>query len=281
MQLETYLPKGFLKELVSSIVFLNGAGTGVAFQRMYQVIIINMGHHFTVSDVYTTHPKQEQTDTIWINGKQENTLMIGNSGLTAMYVIGLKPGMLPYLANLPAITTNNLAVGAEHWTSKEIFNLREQLLACRHVQSGFQLIEKYLTGLLLKKDLSNLEKVKWLGKAIHTARVADICQSLRVTRKKLRSETQHYFGGSAKNLQGIIRFNHTLATIAKDSRQSLSTLHPYYDQAHFINDFKARAGITPLQFKRLCQAYPLIQQTPNFLPLQQETFLQFITGRPE
>jgi predicted enzyme related to lactoylglutathione lyase len=30
--------------------------------------------------------------------------------------------------------------------------------------------------------------------------------------------------------------------------QSLSAVHDYYDQAHFINDFKARAGITPLQW---------------------------------
>ena len=38
-----------------------------------------------------------------------------------------------------------------------------------------------------------------------------------------------------------------------------------------------RAGITPLQYRRLCQQFPAIRYTPNFLPLEQETFLQFIS----
>jgi AraC-like DNA-binding protein len=279
MKLEVYHPQGFLKNVVESITYLSGNGTGVAFQRMYQVIIINLGTNFSVSPLYAAAPKtNEHTDTVWINGKQEAPLMIENHGITEMYVIGMRSGMLPYLADLPALETNDLAVGAEHWTSKEIFNLREQLLASTDIHAGFVLIEKYLTELLLQKDLSNLNKIQWLDKAMNTSTVGEICQSLGVSRKKLRSETQHYFGGSVKNIQGIIRFNETLASIAANDHHSLSSLHDYYDQSHFINDFKARCGITPLQYKKLCQQYPDIKYTPNFIPVQRETFLQFISG---
>jgi len=265
---------------VESIAFLSEGGTGVAFQRMYQAIIINMGPNFMVSDIYSASPqKKEHTDTIWINGKQDRPFMLESGGTTAMYAIGLKPGMLPYLASLPAIATNDLAVGAEHWTSKEIFNLRERLFECTDIHSGFLLIEEYLTGLLVKKDFHQLEKVQWLGRAIRTGTVEEICRTMGITRKKLRSEMQHYFGGAAKNIQGIIRFNNTLSAIANNRFQSLSTLHIYYDQAHFINDFKARAGITPLQYQRLCRQYPAIVHTPNFIPLERETFLQFISSR--
>ena len=278
MKLEVYFPRGILKDFVESITFLSGGGTGVAFQRMYQVIIINLGNNFGVSGLYVSSTtKKECTDTIWINGKQETTYMLENSGVTEMYAIGIREGMLPYLADLPAIETNDLAVGAENWTSKDIFNLREQLLGCTDIYAGFLLIEKYLTGLLLKKDYSELQKIKWLGKAMHTSTVNEICQSLGVTRKRLRSETQHYFGGSVKNIQGILRFNNTLSEIAHNSHKPLSAVHDYYDQAHFINDFKARAGITPLQYKRLCLQIPAIKHTPNFIPLQRETFLQFIS----
>ncbi|NII23583.1 AraC family transcriptional regulator [Pseudoflavitalea sp. X16] len=279
MPFKVYIPRGILKDFVGSIVFMDTHGTGVAFQRAWQVIIINVGSNFSTSDVYTSSPrKQELTDTVWINGKQDNTFMLENTGVMAMYAIGLKPGMLPYLANLPAMETNDLAVSAEHWTSREIFNLREQLLACRDVHQGFLLIEKYLTALLLKRDLPNLPKVKWLDTAIHTSSVNEICRALGVTRKKLRSDTQHYFGDSVKNIQGILRFNNTLSAIAHNSHQSLSAVHDYYDQAHFINDFIARAGITPLQYKKLCLQYPDIKYTPNFIPVARETFLQFISG---
>ena len=281
MQFEVYIPKGILKDFVESIIFLGGndIGNGIAFQRMQQTIIINLGTSFGVSDIYTAMPQRNETgSTVWINGKQEIPFLLENNGITAMYAIGIKPGRLPWLADLPAIETNELAVGAENWTSKEIFHLREQLLACAGINDGFLLIEQYLTRQVLKKDLAGLDKIKWLDKAIHINSVEQICQSLGVTRKKLRSEAQYYFGGPVKNIQGIIRFNNILSGIAHNSEQPLSSLHEYYDQAHFINDFKARSGITPLQYRKLCRRYPAIRQTPNFLPLSRETFLQFISG---
>lgn len=277
MPLMFHVPQGILKDFIEYITFMDTHGTGVAFQRTNQVIIINMGSRFSTSDVYTkTAPGKETADTIWMNGKQEHTFMLENTGVMAMYAIGLKPGMLPWLASLPAIETNDQAVGAENWTAKEIYNLREQLLGCSDVWEGFSLIENYFTNLVIKQDFTHLAKVKWLAETMQTTSVQEICKTLGVTRKKLRADTQHYFGDSVKNIQGILRFNNTLSTIANNSNQSLTSVHEYYDQAHFINDFKVRSGITPLQYKKLCQQYPEIKYTPNFIPLQRETFLQFI-----
>jgi len=43
---------------------------------------------------------------------------------------------------------------------------------------------------------------------------------------------------------------------------------------------KARSGITPLQYKKLCLNHPAIKYTPNFISMQRETFLQFISPWP-
>jgi AraC-like DNA-binding protein len=292
VNIQAYIPNGPLKEFVHSIHFINGkeSGTGIAFPRMQQVIIINLGTRFSTSDIYAPQASavvRETSSTVWINGKQDDPFLLGNPGVTAMYAIGLKLGMVPYLANLPAIETNNLALGAENWSSYGIFELQEQLLECESVTAGFLLIENYLLSLLGKRDFSDLERVKWLGRAMHTQTVGDICRHLGMTRKRLRSEARHYFGGSVKNIQGIIRLNRTLTTIAaattgtgaKEANGSLSSLHEYFDQAHFIHDFKARTGITPLQYRRLCRQFPFIAQTPNFIALPGETFLQFISGQ--
>lgn len=278
-----------MQEFVYSIHFISGkeSGTGVAFPRMHQVIIINLGSHFSSSDIYSpVAPVRETSSAVWVNGKQDDPFLLGNTGVTAMYAIGLKLGMLPYFANLPAIETNNLALGAENWTSREIFDLQEQLLGCSNVTEGFLLIERYLLSFLKGRDFSDLQRVKWLGKSMYTQTVEELCRNLGMTRKRLRSEAQFYFGGSVKNIQGIIRLNRTLATIAaamtggtgNRAEASLSSLHEYFDQSHFIHDFKARTGITPLQYRRLCQQFPFIAKTPNFIALPRETFLQFISG---
>lgn len=251
------------------------------------MIIINLGTRFSSSDVYEGGTAVRETSSnVWINGKHDDPFALGNAGVTAMYAIGLKLGMAPFFANLPAIKTTNLALGAEHWSSYQIFELQEQLLECESVASGFLLIENYLLNLLRGKDLTDLERVKWLGRAMHSQTVGEICRNLGMTRKRLRSEAQHYFGGSVKNIQGIIRLNRTLATISAAATDigrvgngSLSSMHEYFDQAHFIHDFKARTGITPLQYRRLCRQFPWIAQTPNFIALSRETFLQFISGQ--
>ena len=281
MTFKTYAPHGLVHDFVDNIFFLGGSdmGNGVAFQRAQQTIIINLGSNFGVTDIYTANPQRlEASAAVWVNGKQEIPFMLQNGGTTAMYAIGIKPGRMPWLVGLPAIETNDRAVEADNWSSTGILSLQQQLLACDGIDTGFRLIEQYLYQMLKKQDFTGLDKISWIDKAMHTHTVEEICRSLGVTRKKLRTEAQHYFGGPVKNIQGILRFNHTLAAVARDSQRPLTALHEYYDQAHFINDFKARAGITPMQYRKLCRQYPAIRQTPNFLPLSRETFLQFIAA---
>jgi AraC-like DNA-binding protein len=285
MIFEAHQIQGVLAEFVDYIIFMSGSemGTGVAFPRMNQTIIINLGSPFGVADVYRPElPSKGGVDGVWINGKQDMPFLLENAGITSMYAIGLKLGMVPYFAGLPAMATNNLAVGAEDWEAGSrlqasgIALLREQLMESS-VEAGFGLIGRYLLSLVRGSDLSALRKVQWLGRAMYTRPVGELCRELGMTRKRLRGEAQYYFGDAVKNIQGIIRLNLMLGKIAASAGESLSALHDYFDQSHFIRDFKARTGITPSQYRRLCRQFPLIGRTPNFLPLTRETFLQFIS----
>lgn len=281
MQFEFYQPSGFLKNFIHSITYLHGDGTGAAFQRVYQTIIFNLGANFYISPLYDrTAPGVENVSNVWINGKQDIPIMVENRGSTKMYVVGIQGGMLPYLTNLSADTTNNQATSAAVWGDPEIFTLHEELMTS-DVQHGFERIDFYFSRRLAKTNLQDIDRLRWLNEAIHTDTIESICQSLGITRKKLREDTLYHYGASAKNLQGMIRFNKTLASIAHHSDKSLSEIDAFYDQAHFSKDFKNRTGMTPLQYKRLCQQYNFIKHTPNFIALKKETFLQFISAHPQ
>jgi hypothetical protein len=105
VNIQAYIPSGPLKEFVHSIHFIHGkeSGTGVAFPRMHQVIIINLGTRFSSCDVYAPEAGVRETSSaVWINGKQDDPFLLGNSGVTAMYAVSLKLGMVPFFANLPA-----------------------------------------------------------------------------------------------------------------------------------------------------------------------------------
>lgn len=273
--MQHYIPKGPLKEFVDAIFYISGdsMGTGVAFPRMHQVIIINLANNFNVSDIYNSKASiTEFSHTVWVNGMHDEPFMLGNNGGTAMYAIGVKLGMLPFFSSIPTSESSGSALDAWHWSDKSIFTLREQLLET-DIQSGFRLIEQYLLRIVRNSKFHELEKLKWLGKVIYSHSVAEIGRALGASRKAMRQHALHHFGSSIKNIQGLIRFNQTLSMIAHHSDQTLSSLHEYYDQSHFINDFKARTGITPFQYKKLCQEFPIIKYTPNFLPMTREQFL--------
>ena len=279
MEIQAHIPQGPLKDFVVSIHYLSGSGigTGVALQRLNQVIIFNLGTDFTATDIHTGLARQEaHTGSVWVNGKQETPFMLGNAGRTAMYAVTLRAGMLPYFVGLPASETNELAVGVEHWKTRHIQEVHGRLMEEADIQQGFRYIEDCLMAQLRGADLSNLARVQWLSQAMYGASVAEIGGALGASRKRLREEALYSFGGSIKGLQGIIRFNQTLAAIAGDGGQRLSRLHDYYDQSHFISDFKARSQMTPLQYRRLCARYPYIRHTPNFMAITRETFLQFL-----
>ena len=192
-----------------------------------------------------------------------------------MYAIGVKLGMLPFFTGFSTALTNERALGSEYWAAKEIFELREQLYETT-TSDGFRLIEKFLSNLLAKSDHHDHQKILWLSQSLSKFSVETISTQLNKSRKQLRKEATYYFGDSIKRIQGILRFNDTLAAIAHHSDETLSSVHHYYDQAHFIKDFKVRSGITPSQYRHICSLVPEIKHTPNFIPLKKETFLQFI-----
>lgn len=275
----TYIPKGALNQFVAAIVYLDGLGTGIALQRVYQTVIINVGSNFWVSDPYADDVAAENQSTVWINGKHERPFALENHGHTKMYIIGIRPGMLSFFSQVPVADTNDKALSADNWADADIFALRDQLLNCADVDDGFKLIEDYFTTKLQGADLSPLPIINYLSSALAGNTVEEICATLACTRKKLRTYAIRYFGAPVKQMQGIIRFDQHLAAISRQPDLSLSSQHTFYDQAHFINDFKARTGMLPNQYRKLCQQYPQIKYTPNFIPLTKETFLQFITSQ--
>ena len=277
MPITTYAPTSPLNKFVSTIVHLDGLGTGISLQRVYQTIIINTGDNFYTSNAYIREPTKEHLPVIWINGRHERPFALENTGRVCIYVVGVKPGLLPYFSKAPVAESNERTLGAEHWCDTGIFELREQLLSC-DAQAGFQLIEAYFTEKLNGKDNTPLPVISYLNKAMANSTVEEICRELGYTRKKLRVMAIDHFGAPVKPMQGIIRFHQHLQTIANQPEQSLSSLHTFFDQAHFINDFKTRTGISPGQYRRLCQQYPGIKYTPNFIPVPKETFLQFIAA---
>jgi AraC-like DNA-binding protein len=80
------------------------------------------------------------------------------------------------------------------------------------------------------------------------------CGEFGVSARQLRRLTKQNLGLLPKDFAKILRFQYMLKAM-KSSQCNNVWLDHYYDQAHFIREFKCLSGFTPTQFKKLSVLY--------------------------
>ncbi len=103
---------------------------------------------------------------------------------------------------------------------------------------------------LLKADA--LSAVQTLATSHGDARVEDLCRSLRVSRKHLRTLLLRHVGLAPKPYARMLRFRRVVdlvqsRRISPDWTQ-LAMSCGYYDQSHFNREFRQFAGMSPTDF---------------------------------
>jgi AraC-like DNA-binding protein len=81
--------------------------------------------------------------------------------------------------------------------------------------------------------------------------VDELAGHLQINRRQLERKFSSAIGLSPKQLSKVIRLQATLKAMQQKQYTSLTSLayeNGYYDQAHFIKDFKEFTGISPRQF---------------------------------
>lgn len=123
-----------------------------------------------------------------------------------------------------------------------------------HVQGVEQikkLLDDYFTDLALLANFSDdLRLYESLTLILKNAGVLNIEKDLEtgISSRHLRRLFNYYIGDTAKMFSKVVRFQHILKNnpTVTELRARKSYLEiGYYDQSHFINDFKLFYGITP------------------------------------
>ena len=114
-------------------------------------------------------------------------------------------------------------------------------------------LEKYLLNSIKNKPNDRLDRAcSFILQQNGNARVIDISKQLGVSPRTIRNDFIHNIGCAPKHLCRIIRFHSILDKILYNLSQNKSLdiayENGYFDQAHFINDFKYFSGYTPKQF---------------------------------
>lgn len=136
--------------------------------------------------------------------------------------------------------------------------VQEKLLEANDMPQRISVINQFLLEKIrhvpaydLKPVYRAIDLLEQTALPISTNKLAS---EIGIGSKSLERRFSAFVGKSPKQFSQILRFNKIAEAIKKPLSESLTSCayaHGFYDQAHFIHDFKKFSGYTPKQFQKL------------------------------
>ena len=138
--------------------------------------------------------------------------------------------------------------------SSQIDGIITQLKEAKSDTLRIEVIENFLLINLRTQKSQELIKitVEIIKKHAGDIKIMVLADQLHVSQSQLEKRFRNVVGASPKKFASIVRLRNVLETAPNyDSMTKLGLQAGYFDQAHFIRDFKSFTGITPERyFKR-------------------------------
>jgi len=190
----------------------------------------------------------------FIFGQITSYLDIEATGATDIFAVRFHPeGFIPY-ATIAIKEMENKAVSLEKIFGNNGLLLEEEMTKANNSPERITIVEKFLTGRLA--EAASIDRI--VSTTVETIlningqlSVDQLSQQLNIHRRQLERKFYSAIGLSPKKLSKIIRLQATLKMMMNNELTSLTSIAhegEYYDQAHFIKDFKEFTGMSPKNF---------------------------------
>jgi AraC-like DNA-binding protein len=127
--------------------------------------------------------------------------------------------------------------------------VEEQLAEAAGQPQQLAVVERWLLGRLRQPGPPPLvqQAVELIGQQRGQLRIGALAATLPSSRDAFEKQFRRAVGTSPKHFATIVRFRHLLR-LPRPSLTALAHTAGYFDQAHFIRDFRAFTGQAPRQF---------------------------------
>ena len=212
---------------------------------------------FHYGDSYKNHLENGECYILpncFLIGQLTRPFVVEPLGITGSFVVRFHPHGFSPFTTIPIKEMENTAIPLEKLFGKEGRKIGESILNAKSTFERIDIIETFLLNRLT--DRTNIDNiVKSTVDTILTAKghlsVNELSKQRNINRRQLTRKFSSTIGLSPKQLSKTIRLQNTLKTLLSKSNKSLTHLayeNEYYDQAHFIKEFKEFTGLTPKEF---------------------------------
>lgn len=212
---------------------------------------------FHYGDLYRQYITEEASilqPRCFVIGQLTKPLEIEATGETGIFSVRFYPdGFLPF-ATVPIKEMENKAISLEELFGADGLRIEQSILNTSLVPERIKLVEEFFLSRLVSVEVVD-RIIKSTIETILTANgqlsVDELSKLGKINRRQLERKFSTTIGLSTKQLSKIIRLQTTLKMMVNKKFTSLTGLAyegDYYDQAHFIRDFKEFTGVTPKEF---------------------------------
>lgn len=176
-------------------------------------------------------------------------------GRIGMLIVVLQPHALHALTQHPAHLLTNRLVPSPDIFGPAAQELEEQILLAADNHSRVLLMEQFLISRLYNAPAADRitgAAVSLVYRYQGLAPVSLLAQELGITERHLERRFREDIGLSPKQFSRTIRFQYLLKLLQEGTEDNLTqTAYQagYYDQSHFIREFRMLAGISPKQYR--------------------------------
>lgn len=136
---------------------------------------------------------------------------------------------------------------------KSVSEVEEKLAIVNTDKQRIKIVEQFLVSQLkdIQTDKLIVEAVKLIYQSKGTIRINELNAKLLISQSPFEKRFRKVVGTTAKKFASIVRFNSVLDNLIDNKTLTeICYENNFFDQAHFIKDFKQFTGETPENFKR-------------------------------
>lgn len=165
----------------------------------------------------------------------------------------LYPYTMRLLFNTPAIELSNNMPDLHSYLGNEGKELEERIMTASGNEERVQILSAYLIHKLNRVNDDNLSMRTLITSMIHhngLVNVGDLASHACLSVRQFERKFKEYAGFSPKLFSRIIRFQSVFNELSGKQSKLADVAYAcgYYDQSHFIQDFKEFSGYNPKEF---------------------------------
>jgi AraC-like DNA-binding protein len=250
MKLERFLPSTPLIPFIREFLLIESDGE--AGNKIIPDTSLVMAFRYRGSVQTKIGEEKEVLPASVITGLRKSSRMVYYSRDTSNLLVVFKEGGITALSGLPAHELFGLSVSSDNlFQPAGLQEVLERLAEAAHNRERIGLIEAFLLKNLIhrKQDLLMENAVRLIQQNSGLIRIKDLATSLHISQDPFEKRFRTLVGSTPKQYASIIRLRNLIKNYPSYSSLTAASYEAgYFDQSHFIKDFRQFTGETPKDF---------------------------------